>query len=214
MSKKNCWEYNKNCRNVHGAADSRSLPCPSSTMVSLSGLNGGKNAGRICWNIAGSFSGHGIRKIALNDRPSCVRCDFFKLVEAEEGDNFKFLTPDSLHGYEQYRYGKRKSARFESHLDLELRLPGGRANYIVGVTGNISRGGLSFISENINAKTGETLQFRIQDRQREKTVPARGEIIWKQQVRDRCLAGIKITGIDDQIKTEIVHNAYEKYFGK
>jgi hypothetical protein len=80
MAKKlNCWEFN-NCRMQSGDANiNASDICPVMTNTSADGINGGKNGGRICWAIAGTFADKS-KGIPV----SCITCDFFKLVEEQE----------------------------------------------------------------------------------------------------------------------------------
>ncbi len=59
--------------------------CPAASDSSFSGINSGKNAGRFCWAVSGTFchrerQGHYLKKLA-----SCRECDFYHMVLAEEG---------------------------------------------------------------------------------------------------------------------------------
>ena len=55
--KQNCWEI-KNCgREPNGEKFKELGSCPASIDTSLDGLNEGKNGGRICWAISGTFCG-------------------------------------------------------------------------------------------------------------------------------------------------------------
>ncbi len=53
--KQNCWEFLKCGRGSGGKAEHST--CPASTDTSANGLNEGKNGGRICWAISGTFCG-------------------------------------------------------------------------------------------------------------------------------------------------------------
>jgi len=53
--------------------------------TSSDGLNGGKNGGRICWTIAGTFCGGKVQGTFAEKQISCMACDFFKRVKEEEG---------------------------------------------------------------------------------------------------------------------------------
>jgi hypothetical protein len=74
MSKLNGWEYH-NCNN---------LDCPARRSERFDGINSGKNGGRICWYVKAITSG-GKEKGAQVQK--CSECNFFKLVEKEEGAN-------------------------------------------------------------------------------------------------------------------------------
>ena len=88
-TKLNCWEYLK-CdmqpggekAKIHGA-------CPAAADERVDGLNGGINAGRACWAIAGTYCGgspKGIYALKLKD---CMKCEFHELVIQEEKKDFK-----------------------------------------------------------------------------------------------------------------------------
>ncbi|MBW3022368.1 hypothetical protein KY328_05575 [Candidatus Woesearchaeota archaeon] len=93
--RQNCWEFKKCGRELGGVNADEHTVCPASLETNLNGLNFGINGGRICWDVAGTF--------CFDDEPvgdfaknlfSCMDCDFFKKVQAEEGTaNFKLLTP-------------------------------------------------------------------------------------------------------------------------
>lgn len=75
--KVNCWDYKK-CTKRH---------CPVMTENRLDGMNGGTNAGRACWVVAGTFCGndvHGSGKYAKKVG-TCIECDFYREVKVEEG---------------------------------------------------------------------------------------------------------------------------------
>ena len=55
--KKNCWEFKKCGRESDGDKINELGVCPACAKQEADGLNGGKNAGRICWAIAGTFCG-------------------------------------------------------------------------------------------------------------------------------------------------------------
>jgi len=56
MSRKiNCWDFVKCGREFGGEKVAVLDLCPSSIDISADGLNDGKNGGRICWAIAGTF---------------------------------------------------------------------------------------------------------------------------------------------------------------
>jgi len=90
--KKNCWEV-KNCgRNPGGDKVDEFGLCPVSMPGHYEGVNHGKHGGRFCWRIAGTLCGGEPQGTAAQKLFNCLDCNFFKLVIAEEGRNFK-LTP-------------------------------------------------------------------------------------------------------------------------
>lgn len=52
------------------------------------GLNNGKNAGRVCWAVAGTLCGCEITGVFAKKLNSCLTCEFYKLVTTEEGFDF------------------------------------------------------------------------------------------------------------------------------
>jgi signal transduction histidine kinase len=55
-------------------------------------MNGGVNGGRICWAIAGTCCGGSEAATFASKHLSCLSCDFFKLVQAEEGASYTPLS--------------------------------------------------------------------------------------------------------------------------
>jgi hypothetical protein len=86
----NCWELKKCGREPGGAKVEELGVCPATTETSANGINGGKNGGRICWAIAGTFCEEKIQGTIAKKKFSCMNCDFFKLV-AEEEDFAKYV---------------------------------------------------------------------------------------------------------------------------
>ncbi|MBI5409060.1 MAG: hypothetical protein HZA14_06810 [Nitrospirae bacterium] len=94
MSKLNCWEIKKCGREPGGAKSKEMGICPAVTEVSCNGLNNGKNAGRICWAVAGTFCGGKVQGDFAQKSVSCMSCEVFKLIKTEEGaEKFNLLKP-------------------------------------------------------------------------------------------------------------------------
>jgi len=86
--KRNCWEY-KNCKRISaGNEASSSETCPAAIENKLHGIHGGKNAGRACWVVAGTFCGGTIQGTFARKFDTCEKCDFYKLVKSEERPEF------------------------------------------------------------------------------------------------------------------------------
>ena len=85
MPRQNCWEI-KHCGREPGGVKVAELgTCPAATDTSTHGLNGGKNGGRICWAVTGTFCGGVVQGTFAQKQLSCMSCDFFKQVKEEEG---------------------------------------------------------------------------------------------------------------------------------
>lgn len=84
QKKINCWDYMKCGREPGGEKASKLGVCPAATDVSFDGINRGKNAGRFCWAVAGTFCGGTAQGSFAEKRQSCLSCDFFNKVRHEE----------------------------------------------------------------------------------------------------------------------------------
>ena len=75
-----------NCkREPGGARAAENGTCAAATDSSYDGINRGKNAGRICWAVAGTCCGGEIQGTFAEKRESCTSCQFYRLVQEEEG---------------------------------------------------------------------------------------------------------------------------------
>ncbi len=90
----NCWEVKK-CGRVSGGEKVHELGvCPATSDTSSDGLNGGKNAGRICWAVVGTFCGGKVQGSFAQKEVTCMVCEFYKRVQEEEGIiNFNLMKP-------------------------------------------------------------------------------------------------------------------------
>lgn len=98
MPKLNCWEI-KNCGRGPGENNHNDLGiCPAATETSCNGINNGKNAGRLCWAIAGTFCGDKIQGDFAQKSVSCMSCEVFKQIKTEEGaEDFTLLKPGQVY---------------------------------------------------------------------------------------------------------------------
>ena len=87
--KLNCWEFMKCGREPGGSSVEKLGVCPVTTDDSLDGVHGGRNAGRACWVMAGTFgNGSAACKFAPG-KDTCLECAFFNKVKEEEGENLQ-----------------------------------------------------------------------------------------------------------------------------
>jgi len=92
MQKLNCWEIKKCGREPGGVKTEELGICPAASDSSSNGLNGGKNGGRLCWAIAGTFCGGKVQGDFAQKQVSCMSCEVFKQVKHEEGpESFKLM---------------------------------------------------------------------------------------------------------------------------
>ena len=100
--KLNCWEYMKCGREPEGKKAAELGICRAATDMAFEGLNGGRNGGRICWAISGTFCGGNVQGSFAEKKVSCTSCDFFKLVHSEErieksgSQLMNIVSPDAL----------------------------------------------------------------------------------------------------------------------
>lgn len=89
----NCWEFKK-CGREDGGTRVRELGvCPAAVHKEADGLNGGKNAGRICWAVAGTLCGGKKQGTFAQKEATCLACNFYRLVRSEQGAGFRLLMP-------------------------------------------------------------------------------------------------------------------------
>jgi hypothetical protein len=80
----NCWEI-KQCGREAGGQNVATLGvCPVSLASDYSGVNGGDNAGRVCWAVAGTLCGGKVQGIFAQKLANCYLCEFFQQVRDEE----------------------------------------------------------------------------------------------------------------------------------
>jgi signal transduction histidine kinase len=85
-AKVNCWDV-MDCR--RGPANAE--PCPAALDATSSGVNGGINAGRICWTVPGTFCCGEPQGDFIDKQDTCLACSFFQQVRDEEGEDFRLV---------------------------------------------------------------------------------------------------------------------------
>lgn len=83
--RQNCWEFKK-CGRVR---QNKHRICPAVTENKAHGVNKGKNGGRICWAIAGTYCDGKVQGTYAQKVISCSECDFRMKVQDEEGFSFR-----------------------------------------------------------------------------------------------------------------------------
>jgi len=92
----NCWEYKKCGRELGGINAVELGVCPAYSERRLNGIHGGRNAGRACWVIAGTFCGGKVQGTFAEKERSCLSCEFYKIVRKEEVSNGAFMMSPEL----------------------------------------------------------------------------------------------------------------------
>ncbi len=86
--KKNCWEFKK-CGREPGGEKVKDLGiCPATIEKKLDSVHEGKNAGRACWVVAGTFCKGEVQGSFAQKYKNCEKCDFYQAVRKEEGAKF------------------------------------------------------------------------------------------------------------------------------
>jgi hypothetical protein len=87
--KLNCWEF-KGCGREPGGVNVVDLGvCPTATESKLDGVHGGRNSGRACWVVGGTYCKGEVQGTFGKKYKNCSICDFYKHVRDEEALAFK-----------------------------------------------------------------------------------------------------------------------------
>jgi hypothetical protein len=78
--KQNCWEYMKCGREPEGEKVAELGICRAADDEFFNGINGGKNGGRICFAVAGTFSNDVVQCSCTEKLASCKDCIFFEIL--------------------------------------------------------------------------------------------------------------------------------------
>jgi len=84
-SKLNCWEFKKCGREPGGLKVAELGVCPAPQAAAANQVNGGRNGGRLCWALTGTFCGGKVQGTFAQKLANCGECEFYKLVRKEEG---------------------------------------------------------------------------------------------------------------------------------
>ena len=82
----NCWQFKKCGREPGGDKVAEQGICPAAMEKAFEGFNNGRNAGRCCWLIAGTFCCQQVMGTFAEKLPTCKACDFYQQVQKEEHD--------------------------------------------------------------------------------------------------------------------------------
>jgi len=89
MHSLNCWEFTHCGREPGGENAAARGICPAASARGAHGLNGGKNGGRACWAIAGSFARGEVCGTVAARLGDCMACEFFSRVGRDEGNGYQ-----------------------------------------------------------------------------------------------------------------------------
>jgi signal transduction histidine kinase len=119
--------------------------CRAAIESRCDGMNGGTNAGRVCWLVAGTLCGGAVQGSFANKMSSCLDCQFYQKVREDEGAGLKSESEvlmavsdpvEIVHAYDElrriYRTLKETQAQLTEARKLEAvgRLAAGLAHEI------------------------------------------------------------------------------------
>ncbi|MEJ2696517.1 MAG: hypothetical protein P8013_07690 [Candidatus Sulfobium sp.] len=85
MHYQNCWEFKQCGRERTGSAGI----CPAALSRAADGVNGGINAGRVCWAVTGTLCDGKRQGTYAEKVMECMSCDFRLKVMEEMSYKFK-----------------------------------------------------------------------------------------------------------------------------
>jgi len=92
MAKINCWEFKKCGREAGGLRVNEMGICPASMFVEADGFLGGKNGGRGCAYIEGTFCSDAVQGTHAHKEKHCGQCDFYQVLRQEDGQHLSLLS--------------------------------------------------------------------------------------------------------------------------
>lgn len=84
----NCWEYMKCGREPGGAAAAEKGVCPAAEFAPADGYLGGKNGGRACCFVTGTFCEEVLQGTYRDKSKNCWDCEFYRRLRHEHGAAF------------------------------------------------------------------------------------------------------------------------------
>ncbi len=79
--KTNCWQFLSCGREPGGWNVRGSGPCPAATLTAADGFCGGKNGGRSCAFITGTYCSGTIQGTAKEKTKHCEECEFYRQLK-------------------------------------------------------------------------------------------------------------------------------------
>ena len=103
--KLNCWEFKKCGREPGGSQANVMGVCPAATFELADGFCEGKNGGRACVYITGTFCAGTVQGTYLEKQKKCDECEFYKKLREEEGAKATVL---AFHKYIESKQKEKK----------------------------------------------------------------------------------------------------------
>ncbi len=107
---------------------------------------------------------------------------------------------------------RRSYFRFDVPLKVTLD-NSNRGHNLTGTTKNLSRSGICFETDSNDLMPNDRIELEI-ELPENTSYPLLADVMWKQQVNDRCLTGVKIISMDSEAKSEVLDYAYDMWLNK
>ncbi len=99
---------------------------------------------------------------------------------------------------------KRKYERFNLPLVVSFRPTYGATDYSVGLLKNFSCEGVALEAENFSFIRFEHLELNLKFPQSSESLSLSGNVIWKKQSLDKCMAGVRFNTADEQTQKQLL----------
>ena len=86
MKGKNCWEHFSCGREPDGNMVHELGVCPAANFEGAHGFLNGKNGGRACAYVAGTFCSGTIQGTAREKEKNCIKCEFYNHLRGHHRD--------------------------------------------------------------------------------------------------------------------------------
>lgn len=105
---------------------------------------------------------------------------------------------------------RRRFKRFDVPLGIRFRLfLNNTSDFFSGTTINFSREGLCFESMDNVPQLSEPIELKVEVPNKNCFAYVMGDVVWKEHINTKSLAGVKFNEIDKGIKSEILDYAYD-----
>ncbi len=106
---------------------------------------------------------------------------------------------------------KRKFERFDLFVVTKIGQNGDTSRHSLGLTKNFSREGISIETRDFDFAEENDLKLELSSPKGSAKIPLTGNVIWKQQADNTCVAGIRLKFQDEKVQNEILDEI--SYFG-
>jgi c-di-GMP-binding flagellar brake protein YcgR len=106
---------------------------------------------------------------------------------------------------------RRRFKRFDISLDVEFKVSNGSDASFSGVTKNFSRSGLCFESDCFDPALKDFMDLKVKLPGKQAFSFVRGNVAWKEQIKDKCYFGLEFLEMDAEDKSHILDQAYDQW---